>query len=222
MSNHESTSPNSPSTTNATSHAEVNPGQPNPAPIPNPAKSTPRRAPRTISQFPKSQRDQISLLLRDGLLHTDIIKQLAERGIVLTDRQLAQWARGGYQDWLEAIRWVDRVKVIREFAREIVRLNKGQAIQEAALHVAAGHIYDLLTTLKPGSLNKKFKGDPENYARIIRALALISGGGLKHEEYRAKVAEIKAAIEREIKAVPEGSGLPAETLRSIEQQIGLL
>jgi hypothetical protein len=175
-----------------------------------------------IARFPDAVRRRLNVMLLDGVPYADIIKNLGHKGAALTKQDMSRWFKGGYKDWLEENRHLERLKATHEFCKRLVKENEGSEVQEAALKLAAGHIFELLSEFDVKTLKETFEGNPEDYARIVRALFQISGGGLKHDEYRAKVAQIKAAIEREIKTIPEGGGLPLETLRAIEQQIGLL
>src|SRR5204863_4548331 len=167
-------------------------------------------------------RNRLNLLILNGVPYNDIIKRLGPKGVGLTKDNLSEWFKGGYKEWREENRRIEQFRKIRDVAIRLVKENEGNAIQEAALSIAASHIYDLLCKFDPSILEETFKGDPEDYARIIRALFQISGGGLKYEQYRAKVAETKAKIERTIKASRSRGVITPETLKKIEEQLRLL
>ena len=180
-----------------------------------------RRPTGRIARLPKLLRDQINVMLRDGLSYPDILKRLGSARADLNRRSLMDWRKGGHQEWLHEERRLDDLRECREFALRIVKDHEGKAVQEAGLQLAATHIYEVLTDFDPAILWEMLTDDPENYARIVRLLTHISDGGLKYERYRAQVAERKAKLEQEIAGAREG-GITAETLRRIEEQIKLL
>jgi tRNA A37 N6-isopentenylltransferase MiaA len=175
-----------------------------------------------VAKLPKAVRKRINVMLDDGLRYAEVIERLGKRGQGLTVRQLSSWWRGGYQDWREENQRLEGMKARREFALQVVKQNEGNAIQEAALHIAATHIYELLMQFDPAKLRESFKGNAEDYARIVRALTLISSGGISFEQHKTKVAAVKAQLEKELREANNEGGLRPETLRRIEEQVGLL
>src|SRR5207249_6381370 len=107
--------------------------------------------------------------------------------VEVTSDQLRGWRERGYEDWLKQQQRLADMKVNREFALELAKANKGKALEEAALQVAAAQIYEVLMNFDATTLKEKLAGDPVNYTRLIHALAKLSDGGLKYERYRAEV-----------------------------------
>jgi hypothetical protein len=182
----------------------------------------PRKRIGTVAQLPEAVRTRINKMLRDGFKYAAIIERLGERGQGLHPRHLSRWWKGGYSDWLEEVRWLERLKGTRKFALQVVKGNEGHAVQDAALQIAATHVYELLKEFDPTTLKKSFKGNAQDYAQIVRALALISSSGISYEEHKAKVAAVKRQLAKDIRAVKKEGGLRPETLRRIEEQVGLL
>src|SRR5512138_3401294 len=114
------------------------------------------------------------------------------------------------------------MRIRREFALDVVKANEGSQIHKAALQVAATQIYELLSDFEVETLKDKLSGDPENYARIVNAIAKLSDSGLKYEKYKAEVAAVKARIEKEISATKNAGGLTRETIDKIEKELRLL
>ena len=160
-------------------------------------------------------------MLEDGVTYAEIIKRLGRAGKGIEEQSIRRWRKWGHQEWLEEERRLQAMRFNHDAALRIVKENKGKAVQEAGLQIAATHIYELLSTFNPSTLKQKLRGNPENYARIVNVLARISDGGLKFERYRAEVAERKAKIELAIKRAREG-GITPETLTRIEEEIKLL
>jgi len=171
----------------------------------------------------KVLRDEINRMLEDGVTYTQIRARLAQEGHQLEKRHLTTWRRGGYQDWLrEQDRLVD-MRIMREFAQEVVRENQGKDLQEAAIQIAASHIYQILMEYNPEKLKNRVKsGEPEAYAKLVTALVKLSDGGLKYERYRAEVAEKKEKMQRMVKDAKEGGGMTQEEFAEFESLLNLI
>lgn len=178
-----------------------------------------------IARLPKTLRDQVNTWLRDGRPYAEIIGELARAGVEDVNAQnLTNWSEGGYQDWLREQERLDDMRAKREFAMEIVRENEGSKIHEAGLQIAATQIYEILTDFDVASIKEKLQGDPENFARVVNAMAKLSEGGLKYERYRQEVAAAKARMEAEIAAAKRAGtgGITEDTLERIERELKLL
>jgi hypothetical protein len=175
-----------------------------------------------IARLPNATRNRVNKMLRDGAPYQDIIRRLGSKGFGLSKHNLSEWFMGGYQDWLKDNERLELMSARRARAWQIVKANRGQPMQQAALHLAASHVYELLQEFDPETLKENFKGDSADYARIARALSHVSDGSLKHEKHRAKLAELKNKTKPEPDPASEPGGLKPETLRKIEQQASLL
>jgi hypothetical protein len=58
------------------------------------------RYPGKISRLPQPLRDQLNLLLRDGLPYAAIIAALGPAGKHLNKNNLSRWRKADHQDWL--------------------------------------------------------------------------------------------------------------------------
>jgi hypothetical protein len=189
--------------------------------LPRPGRSRRRRTGK-IARLSKDLRDIINLMLRDGATNNEIRDRLSFHKEELNDQNVLNWRTGGYLDWLNEQARLDDMKARREFAMEIVKTNEGSAVHEAGLQIAASQIYELLSDFDVDTLKEKLQGDPENYSRIVNAMAKLSDSGLKYERYHAEVQAAKSRIEAELGRARSKGGITAETLQTIETELKLL
>ena len=178
-----------------------------------------------IARLNKELRDQVNEWLRDGREYAFVIGELARVGVTdVNPQNLSNWLEGGYVDWLKEQERLDDMRSKREFAMDIVRENEGSKIHEAGLQIAATQIYEILTDFDVNTIKEKLQGDPENFARVVNAMAKLSDGGLKYERYRSEVAAARARMESEIAAAKKSAsgGISEETLERIERELKLL
>ena len=183
-----------------------------------------------IASLPKVLRDQVNTKLRDGVTYAGIIDFLREDCPDLNAENVSHWFKGsgdpengsGYQDWLKDQERLDDMKRKREFAMQIVQENEGSKIHEAAVQIAASQIYEVLTDLDPKTIQDKLRDNPEQYSRLINALAKLSDQGIKHQRYKDEVAARKERIQKELDQAKGKGGITKETLRRIEQELNLL
>ena len=161
-----------------------------------------------IARLPKVLRDQVNLALRDGATAARVIELITEAkaGGTLNgdaseielpnDQNITNWRDGGFADWLKEQARLDDMRAKREFALEIVKQNEGGKIHEAGLNLAASQIFELLQDFDVAALKEGLAEDPENYSRIVGALAKISKEALNFEKYRDAVVQAKAEIQK--------------------------
>src|SRR5712691_1319531 len=65
-----------------------------------------RRRAGKIARLPQAARDQINLMLRDGLPYAEIVVRLGQAGTGLNKDNLSRWRKAGHQDWLWQQRWL--------------------------------------------------------------------------------------------------------------------
>lgn len=161
-----------------------------------------------IARLKKVHRDQINTLLRDGASAERVIRFVTELRAagetdgndepieIPNDVNITNWRDGGYQDWLKERGRLDGMRAKRELALEIASQNEGSKIHEAGLHLAASQIFELLEDFDPTDMKELLAKDPENYSRIIGALAKISKEALNFEKYRDAVVAAKQEIQK--------------------------
>jgi len=187
-----------------------------------------------IARLRKEHRDKVNEMLRDNASSDRVIKfvltlkDAGERDAngdsiqIPNDQNITNWREGGFQDWLKEQERLQDMRAKREFALEIVKANEGSMIHEAGLQIAATQIYELLQDFDVKTLKEKLAGDPENYARIVNAIAKLNDVGLKFERYREEVSRRKENIARELNRAKTKGGITPETLEQIEAELKLL
>jgi hypothetical protein len=176
-----------------------------------------------IARAPFDVRTRANELLRDGAKASAVIKFLESRDIFgVNEQNVTNWRDGGYQDWLKEQSRLDDMRAKREFAMEIVRQNEGSKIHEAGLNMAASQIFELLEDFDAAAMRESLKNDPENYSRIVGALAKISKESLTFQKYRDLVAEQKRKLEAVIKTQFQKGGVTKEAREEFEREVGML
>lgn len=187
-----------------------------------------------IARLKKDLRDAVNLALRDGAPAARIIQIITDAKangatngdgteIQLPNEQnVSNWIAGGYKDWIAENERLDDMRTKREFALRIVQENEGGKIHEAGLNLAASQIFELLQDFDVQTLKEQLAEDPENYSKVVSALARISKEALGFEKYRQIVAEQKRKIEDALNSAKTKGGLTPETLATIEQAAAML
>src|SRR5437899_2967688 len=106
-------------------------------------KSTvPNRHNGNVAHLPKGVRDQINLMIQDGLTYPAILKQLGQHAKKLNTVNLCRWRKGGYQDWLAEQAFVQRIRARQETPNVLVREFDPTGVNQAALQLGSLHIYE--------------------------------------------------------------------------------
>jgi hypothetical protein len=160
-----------------------------------------------IARLPKTLRDAVNLALQDGAPARRIIQLITEakgHGAkngdqteiqIPNEQNVTNWLQGGYKDWLAENSRLADMQQKREFALRIVQENEGGKIHEAGLNLAASQIFELLQDFDVSTLKEQLAEDPENYSKVVSALARISKEALGFEKYRAAVKEVLNSTE---------------------------
>jgi len=176
-----------------------------------------------IARLAAVVRDEVNRMFQDGNPYNQIIAWLREQGHgTVTQSGLTRWRQGGYQDWLKEQARLDGMSAKREFALRIVRENEGSNIHEAGLQLAASQIFELLDGIDVDEMKTQLANDPENFSKIVSALARISKEALGFEKFKQLVAEQKRKIEGALALAKNKGGLTPETLQTIEQAAAML
>src|ERR1043166_3072648 len=69
------------------------------------AESNSRRKGK-VARLPKAVRDQLNLMLEDGVPYAAIIQNLGDHGKGLSPSNLTHWKDGGYADWVLQQNWL--------------------------------------------------------------------------------------------------------------------
>src|SRR6267142_6677090 len=95
-----------------------------------------------IARLPKPVRDQINLMLQDGVTYASIIEQLGDDGKGLGLSNLSRWKDGGYQDWLLEQSFIGQIRDRLESASDLTRDFDASQVNHAALQLGTLQIFD--------------------------------------------------------------------------------
>ena len=176
-----------------------------------------------IARLDFALRHTVNAMIRDNRPYAEIMQFLGEKGITgINDQNLTNWKQGGHQDWLRQQDRLADMERKREFAFEIAKENEGSKIHEAGLNLAASQIFEMLQDFDPAVMKEMLAEDPENYSKIVTALARISKEALGFERFKQLVSEQKHKIEQALNLAKSKGGLTPDTLKQIEEAAGML
>jgi len=124
-----------------------------------------RRRRGKIAHLPEPVREQINLMLQDGLPYAEIIARLGELGKGLNKDNLSRWRKTNHQDWLEDQLCADALR---------------QSPQLHA-HEPAERISRLLMEFDPETLTQTLSRDPAKYPPLLKALGKLADAACKSE-----------------------------------------
>ena len=118
-----------------------------------------------IAQLPKPEREMVNLMLRDKKPYYIIESALADRGFVVSQRNISNWkTRGGYNEWCAAQAHAAELRLFQENLTGFLRHHDAAEVPEVGLQSAATNLSAIL--LRP-DLMKELLADPDKYSRLI-------------------------------------------------------
>ena len=102
-----------------------------------------------IGRLPPELREQVNLMIYEGIPYAIIIQKLGDAGKGLKPYHLTRWRKGGYQEWLkdQQRRALSRSK--EQFALDILREKDAGKVHEAYLQTAAAQLCLFLADFDP-------------------------------------------------------------------------
>src|SRR6266568_278641 len=116
-----------------------------------------RRRNGHVARLPKTVRDQISQMILDGVPYPKIAENIGESGKGLSKDCVGEWARGGFNDWLQEMERAEDLGATREAALSLVEQKAGATVQDAGRTIASAQLYELLLSF-----------DPRGFANAVR------------------------------------------------------
>ena len=191
----------------------------------SPAIAKPRRRRGKIVLLPKTTRDQINLMLDDGLPYQAILEKLQAPGAPplpypITEHNLSEWKDGGFQDWIKKQFWESELRARHDTFAGLLAGDDPIQLPEGGLQLAAVGICELLRDLS--ARHQQTDADPDKYIRAANSLARLSRSILQIQQYRDVRAKARAAL-RELKD-PKRKLTESETraiVRHVDSILGL-
>ena len=151
-----------------------------------------------VARLPKSVRDIINEMLRDGFSYPAIIRKLKTLKPPLPHKiiesNLSRWKAGGYQDWLKEQLWLEQTRARQEIALDMVRDFDATQVNHGALQIVTLRFFEAMRDPGPGSLEQKLGCNPVVFARIVSALCRASRETLALQKYQDACAKARALL----------------------------
>src|SRR2546425_44536 len=118
------------------------------ADIPTAAQALePRRHPRgKIASLPRKVRQQLNMMLGDGLTYSQTIAALGDPARNLSVDCVKRWHAGPYQQWIKDQMWLEELSAKLDFAADVLQDPESPKVREASLAIAIKQMYDLLAS----------------------------------------------------------------------------
>lgn len=156
------------------------------APEPQPPKEPERRRGK-VARLPKSIRDQINVMIQDGVPYLQIIERTGPPAAHLNEDNLSNWKAGGYKDWLRELQVTQALQVKAELAKEIVTHSADDnAAGQAVLQIIAGNLLEFLSETDPAELRQSLLSDSDKFTRFVNSMVRLAEGGIKCELHKCR------------------------------------
>lgn len=116
-------------------------------------------------------------------------------GEPITDQNLSNWRKGGFQDWLGRRERIQRVKELAKFATGLATANNS-SIAEGAAAIASGKILEMLEAVDGAMKPEDLSGVIENLVGLRMAESQAKRVQLDHEKLKRKDREIDLAEQK--------------------------
>jgi len=175
-----------------------------------------------VARLPKSVRDQINVMIEDGVPYLQIIERLGPAGQELNEQNLSNWKLGGYQDWLRELQLAQALQAKHELAQAILaRSADANGAGQAVLQIIAANLCEFLAETDPATLRESLLSDADKFTRFVNSMVRLAEGGIKCDLHKYHHQDRIAEATRQ-KAGPEQPGISDETLRIAEEKLQLL
>jgi len=180
-----------------------------------------------VAGLPKIQRDMVNHMIWNGVPYRNIVSALGEADYTVTERNISNWATGGYLEWELAQEHVLQNRLDQDHMLDFLRRDDAPELPEVGLQAAATRLSQVL-------LQKLARADDpeahiENYSRMVDILLRLNREiavtqkqrddsrrtlGREYDAARVKDEEQISAIENErfYSNPPADSGLSKPTV----------
>jgi hypothetical protein len=185
----------------------------------------PHRRHGKVAQLPRAIREHVNGMLDDGQTYSAVIAWLDANGHPgLNHDNLAAWFEGGFQDWLQHQDHLSELEKLRELAIDVARENDGSKTQEAAIHIGAALIYQVLLKFNPAKLAERMDVKPEHFTTLMNAFTRLNRRtnelDMLKEYLRQEAERRQQELERKLN-VGEPKGLSDEAADAMESRLKL-
>jgi hypothetical protein len=131
-----------------------------------------RRRNGFIARLPKLERDMVNEMLSNGVPYAQIAGALDEIGYVVSERNISNWAQGGYQDSLVAQERVLENRLRQDALVDLLRHEQATELPEVGLQLVATRFAELLVSR--GMQKESLEANVEKDIRVAGMLCRLS------------------------------------------------
>jgi hypothetical protein len=158
------------------------------------AESARHRSHSKIGRLPKTTRDKLNFMIRDGVAHQDTVTKLGLEANGITARNVSGWeASPHYQNWLVEQEWLENLREEQESAFDLFDGFDSIKFNQAALQLAVTRLFRALRRLDNPGPNDKPEVTARTLAGLVHALSRASRESTNLEKYREACAAAVAA-----------------------------
>lgn len=205
-----------------------------------------------ISRLPRTVRDELNRRLDDGVKGPELLPWLNGLpetqamlkkhygGIEISDQNLSNWRETGFFEWQQDQKHVAKLKRMTELSLSVA--DKAGDIIKGSRALSAGHIMTMLESLDVDAQEELLAESPENYPKLVGALARLSSSHtndertqlfkekqkddkerlkLEREKFEMLTAKalLKHALSPEIQKVIKGGGSNADKIAALRARM---
>src|SRR5215471_733653 len=131
-----------------------------------------RRRNGKVASLSKPHRDLVNQMLEDGAAYSDISAALAQLGFQVSPRNISNWYRGGYQDWLQFQVRLDTTSLQQDALLDLLRTENSTDLPEVGLQLAVTQLSQLL--LANSLCPQPTETQANHYLRLANSLSRIT------------------------------------------------
>ena len=202
---------------------------PTPLPVDQTAqpKDTPPKSPESgrtrtgkVARLPKVIRDKLNIMLLDGVPFGQILTNLGEAALGVTEQNITSWVAGGHKDWLAEQHRLEETRVKQEVAMDLACPDGGSLIHEATLQLAATRLTDMVRAFDYSDFRDLLRTDPDKLIPFLNSLARISEAEIACERHRLLLQDRELKLQKSNEK--KSPGLSPQTRQVMEKDLNLM
>lgn len=174
-----------------------------------------------ISNLPVPLRDQVGLMVLDGIPYAEIIASLGKPGEHLVPNHITAWKNGTFKAWQQDFERRQAMADRHQLAQDLVGRTDGTAIPEAGLRVAAAQLNEFLLAFDPAAFAGALAEKPELYLRLINTISRVNDSTALGLRTRTQQAILKEKNQTSLGGKSKNI-VTDEALAQISHQINLM
>jgi hypothetical protein len=158
-----------------------------------------------IAQLPKTHRDMVNRMLANSIPYKNIGAALERLGYLVKERNISNWATGGYLDWQAEQETVRQIRFDQDHLLDNLRRDDASELSEVGLQAAATRLSQLLVQKAANAEN--LEANLPKFSQMVRLLS-----GITHD--LATLQKQRDAARRTL-----GSAYDVNRVKNEEQKI---